>query len=244
MGHRTVKRVPLGFDAPLNEVWAGYVMPDEIRPPDCEACAGSGYSPTARWLSHTFYSHNVYGEERGWRDKLVQADVDALVEAGRLRHCARREPTEDNPRTWEWVTVPRTAEEVNAANAPHGSMMGECNHDSINCHVLVKSRCERLGADVECSECKGRGVVCTDEEYERWDNWTGTEPPKGDGWQLWETTTEGSPQSPVFATPEELADWCAPNATWFADQRWSRDEWLESFVRDETDVNSLLVLGG
>jgi hypothetical protein len=30
MGHRTVKRVPLDFDAPLNEVWAGYMMPDDL----------------------------------------------------------------------------------------------------------------------------------------------------------------------------------------------------------------------
>ena len=33
------------------------------------------------------------------------------------------------------------------------------------------------------------------------------EPPSGEGWQLWETVSEGSPVSPVFATPEELATW-------------------------------------
>ena len=33
MGHRKVMRVPMDFAAPLNEVWAGYVMPDDIRPP-------------------------------------------------------------------------------------------------------------------------------------------------------------------------------------------------------------------
>ena len=32
-------------------------------------------------------------------------------------------------------------------------------------------------------------------------------PPAGDGWQLWETVSEGSPISPVFTTPEELARW-------------------------------------
>lgn len=233
MGHRTVKRIPLDFDAPINKVWKGYVMPDDVRPPDCAACAGSGYSPTARWLSSTFYDHNVCEDRGGWHDKLVQADVDALVAAGRLRHCEKREPTEDNPRTWEWVTVPRTANEVNAAQRERGGLLGECS---------LESRCARLDASLECEVCHGRGMVCTDEEYAAYDNWTGTEPPVGEGWQLWETTTEGSPQSPVFASAEELADWCAPNATWFADQRWSRDEWLESFLRDETDVNSLLVM--
>lgn len=36
------------------------------------------------------------------------------------------------------------------------------------------------------------------------------EPPKGDGWQLWQTVSDG-PISPVFATPEALIDWmCQP----------------------------------
>jgi len=34
-----------------------------------------------------------------------------------------------------------------------------------------------------------------------------TQPPTGEGYQLWETTSEGSPISPVFKTPEELAQW-------------------------------------
>lgn len=33
------------------------------------------------------------------------------------------------------------------------------------------------------------------------------EPPVGEGWQLWETVSEGSPESPVFTTSEELAQW-------------------------------------
>lgn len=37
-----------------------------------------------------------------------------------------------------------------------------------------------------------------------------TEPPKGDGWQLWQTVSDG-PISPVFATADELVDWmCQP----------------------------------
>jgi hypothetical protein len=35
--------------------------------------------------------------------------------------------------------------------------------------------------------------------------------PKGDGWQIWETVSEGSAITPVFATPEELAKWCVEN---------------------------------
>jgi hypothetical protein len=38
---------------------------------------------------------------------------------------------------------------------------------------------------------------------------TKIDPPTGEGWQMWEDVTEGSPISPVFATPEELARWLA-----------------------------------
>lgn len=52
-------------------------------------------------------------------------------------------------------------------------------------------------------------------------------PPQGDGWQMWETTTEGSPMSPVFATPEELARWLADNkASAMGSQTASYEDWL------------------
>lgn len=34
--------------------------------------------------------------------------------------------------------------------------------------------------------------------------WEKTEPPTGEGWQLWETVSEGSPISPVFPTQDEF----------------------------------------
>lgn len=241
MGHRIVKRVPLDFDAPLNEVWSGYLMPDDVCPPDCDACGGTGYSPTARWLHDTFYAHHTSGNDNHWGDKLVQADVDALIEGGRLRHCAKREPTEDNLRTWEWVVVPRTAEEVNEAQRS-GSWSHECSLDGISHWIVMKSRCERLGAPYKCEACDGRGKNATPEEYDAYENWVGTEPPSGDGWQLWETTTEGSPQTPVFETPEALAAYCETGATIFGRMRWSAADWLASFVEETTDVDSMLIV--
>jgi hypothetical protein len=44
--------------------------------------------------------------------------------------------------------------------------------------------------------------------------------------QLFETTSEGSPISPVFATLEALAAWAADHATTFADYHATREEWL------------------
>ncbi len=47
------------------------------------------------------------------------------------------------------------------------------------------------------------------------------------GWQMWETTSEGSPISPVCDTPEELARWLADNgASSFADSTATYEQWL------------------
>ena len=57
-------------------------------------------------------------------------------------------------------------------------------------------------------------------------------PPTGEGYQLWETTSEGSPVSPVFQTMDELCEWCADNATTFASFKASKEEWREMLERD------------
>ena len=55
-------------------------------------------------------------------------------------------------------------------------------------------------------------------------------------WVLYETTTEGTPASPGFATLEELASWCETGATAWAGQRMTRAEWLAAFRAGTTDL--------
>lgn len=52
-------------------------------------------------------------------------------------------------------------------------------------------------------------------------------PPAGEGYQLWENTSEGSPMSPVFSTLEDLCAWCEENATVFADSKTSKEQWMK-----------------
>jgi len=53
------------------------------------------------------------------------------------------------------------------------------------------------------------------------------EPPTGEGWQMWENVTEGSPISPVFETPEELAHWLADsNASACGHDGATYQQWL------------------
>lgn len=45
--------------------------------------------------------------------------------------------------------------------------------------------------------------------------------------QLYETTTEGTPISPVFASFDDLCEWAAENATTFANFKATADQWRE-----------------
>lgn len=58
------------------------------------------------------------------------------------------------------------------------------------------------------------------------------EPSEGEGYQLWETTTEGSPSSPVFESLEALCEWCEENATTFGDFTATKEEWRNLLSAD------------
>ncbi len=80
--------------------------------------------------------------------------------------------------------------------------------------------------------------------------------PQGEGWQLWQTVSDG-PITPVFATPEELIEFMSqpvpvskrphydpspfPRMPWA--QGWKR-ETAESFVRREGWMPSFVAAGG
>ena len=117
-----------------------------------------------------------------------------------------------------------TAEEVNKwAESGFG-------HDAINKWICVKARAKRLGiTELECKHCNGSGVLWADEKYAKLqDEFEYIEPPAGDGYQLWSTTTEGTPMSPVFKTPEELAKWLHENnASSFGHSTASYEQWLK-----------------
>jgi len=190
-------------------------------------------STGARAVHDTFYPHMIvsagafpgareHGDRLAWHDKLGQAEVDMLVAEGRLRELRDRTPTEDDPRTRGWVSVPWTAEEVNAVNrlGAREDWSSLHSHDGINMGMLVRFRCEQLRIAMECPGCSGHSTV---ERYpgQRADaeTWERTEPPEGEGWQLWETVSEGSPISPVFVCADDLALWLTtPAACWGAMQ--------------------------
>ena len=165
-----------------------------------------------------------------WCHHLNQDDVDALIAAGRLMDFTHTWTRGDGWQKIEPPVVP-TAEQVNV-----WSLSG-FGHDGINASVAIRARCEREGFPVECPACNGHGSL---EAYEgqraEAEAWERSEPPMGTGWQLWETVSEGSPVSPVFATSGELVawmsdpdrgkDWLTPEAA----GRFVSEGWAPTFV--------------
>ena len=160
---------------------------------------------------------------KAWSHHLNEGDVDALIKAKRLT---------DFTHTWKkgngWIkNVPESIPMAKQVNDWSLSGMG---HDSINQWVVVSAECKKLGVSERCAHCKGEGTLWLSKEYrKKCDAWEREEPPQGDGWQVWETVSEGSPISPVFSTPEALAKHMT-TTRWGGDQGTSYENWMKFIV--------------
>lgn len=160
--------------------------------------------------------HNLY---RGmWMHHLSQADVDVLVAHGRLHDLTSDWTAESG---WQKHGRLPTPQAVNDWS------LDSFGHDAINSSSCVEARCKRERVPYECVRCGGSGKIWpTPEIHAQYEAWTATEPPTGDGFQLWEDVSEGSPVSPVFETLDALCAWAADHATTFGRFTATRDEWL------------------
>lgn len=203
---RTVKRVPLDFDWPIDETWMGYLLPRDLVLRTCTDCC-DGYTPDAAHL---------------------------LAAAGHLCEVARVGALPD-PFVVD-VTPgygrPKLPPGPGSADLVLG-LAPDCGDRSrgFDRYRLAAALQKAAGLPDEwdlCPTCKGTaGVETYPGQAADADAWNPTEPPNGDGWQLWETTSEGSPVSPVFDTPEDLARWCVAGATVFGSRRASYEQWLD-----------------
>jgi len=162
---------------------------------------------------------------------LTQEDVDYLLERGSLSQYGCYMRGED-PETKEKCYL-RTKNPIPSAQ--------QVNSDSINAGMsragssefwhFLQRRAKVGGFITTCSECGGDGELWPSQElkdqFHNWDSYAPeNQPPKGEGYQLWETTSEGSPMSPVFETLEELCAWCEENATTFGTNKTTKENWM------------------
>lgn len=90
-----------------------------------------------------------------------------------------------------------------------GRKMSFFGHDGIDRWTATKKVQEAASLPEDWGVCRTCGGDAIDPAVkEAYKAWEPVNPPSGEGWQIWETVSEGSPITPVFATAEELADWC------------------------------------
>jgi len=198
---RELKRVALDFNWPLKMIWKGYINPYHSQ--ECSSCNGSGLNPKTKQISDDWY--DFANTDHRWCDTITQDEVDALIEHKRLLDFTH-EWTKENGHQPKVPTPAVTAEMVNKWNSGRG--MG---HDAINSSICVETRARRLGVYGLCMFCNGEGEIWASEKIkdleENWHEDEKYEPPTGEGWQLWETVSEGSPISPVFPIEELFVEY-------------------------------------
>ncbi len=170
-----------------------------------------------------------------WCHHLNEDDVEALLAAGSLHDLTH---TFDPVNRW----VPKNPPVVPTPREVNLWSLGGMGHDSINQWVCAKASCKKRGISTICLECDGEGHHWPSAEArQKYEDWQPEEPPAGDGYQIWETVSEGSPISPVFATPEELASYMA-GRQWGADRGTPYKIWL-SFIKGPGWAPTLMTQG-
>lgn len=218
---RDVRRVPLDFDWPMKQVWSGYLMPDrfeEVACPDCEL----GSTPDGELIQGIAYmltglADDVSQRERG---REMHPNLTPIHDISYVHGQPR--PT---PRFEEFIKGLMPEDEGR-------SMFGR------QPYRMARRLVELAGLDDDwatCPTCEGRGgTEAYPGQRDEAEAWECAEPPTGEGWQMWETTSEGSPMSPVFATPAELATWLADTgASMFGGQGATRERWLSIIMGDD-----------
>jgi len=211
MGHRTLKRVPLDFNWPIGKPWAGYQDPHSQPCPCCE----NGYTQAGMILN------KLVG-------LILLAGGD--VARARIEHPLLRENIPTHPWLQELGLPAVSADMIELTTRLAGRPPSNTGHDGCDEYAAVKKILKAAGLPRTwgyCKHCKGHGDDPTTRAASK--AWKPTEPPKGKGWQLWDTTGDDCPTSPVFASAEELAVWCEKHATTFGDHRATKTQWLKMF---------------
>jgi len=254
---RKLMRVPMDFDWPLGKIWKGYENPHYQTdcPEEGKNCF-NGYTAASKWLEAVCRLIHLLGDEAAFAPHAAdkpdrtfphpylkewpQAPTIGLPGAvsRELRGIDDRDERSRAFgrafRTYRNRLVPLTdelkdfVEKLSGKKYDGGALSGGGEWQ-------IREKLMALaGVDNEtwgvCPVCKGHGIH--PDSIELAEAWERDEPPEGEGYQLWETTSEGSPVSPVFDTLDALCEWCAKNATTFGSFKASKEEWEKMLGED------------
>lgn len=245
---REIRRVPLDFDWPLNERWKGFLNPLGKPCPEDQKTCFNGETAGARWLDAILRVLVVAADDAldGGRRKerggnfphpyLVDLATAPTYEVPRtgnrevdMREWARRARDRANfvvPPTKELVDLVSGFDKPSSFGFP--SFMG-----GLAAYGMRKTLLKEAKLDPEtwgvCQVCKGKSMDPS--VVEAYDAWEPTPPPEGEGWQLWETVSEGSPISPVLPTREAFIEYLmTKGSTRSAAEAFTKQGWVPSGV--------------
>jgi hypothetical protein len=185
----------MDFSLPIGKTWGGYLIPENLKAIPCLDCNQNGCDANRQWVIKIATLLCMVGEDV--HNQKVGRDLGCHL--SRIPNHPKVRP---DARILELVNILADEE-------PFGGL----GYGSGAWYRVAKAIIKSAGLPEDwgiCTTCQGEGTVDAylGQEALR-DAWESTQPPVGEGWQLWETISEGSPYSPVFATAQELAHWMA-----------------------------------
>lgn len=178
---------------------------------DCLACE---FRAAGDNLSLDYTIEDGEGNQKSWADDLQDdtPDAQSIMEDRELLCTLYQKLQELDPegrRIDRLKTIPELVARAPflSEDWPKSDKVSVCEQ----CYIYTRGK------------CSGEADYCIYNKQNRalWYQ----EPPEGEGYQLWENTTEGSPLSPVFPSLDVLCAWAADNATLFGDFKVSKDVW-------------------
>lgn len=210
---RELRRVPLNFNWPLNKIWEGFLNPHAIV---CPTCDGNGNTEAYCILEAILRLLFIAGEEANLDVTKIRPDIiypHPYLQDLRNIDIPNRKQID-----------PRLAQLTNALAGEAPSCLGYSSAGYKLAKRLIEMA--KLPEDWRlCPDCKGEGIH--KDHFKASQEWRETAPPAGPGYQLWTTTNEGAPISPVFKTLADLCAWAAENATTFASFKATAAEWKQ-----------------
>lgn len=227
---RLCKRVPLDFSWPMKTLWIGYVNP--YNSVDCPYCE-NGYSAKAQAIREEVYPHlkgdycrvpNPYREDMCYNPhskehNMTQDEVDYFM--------SKQHKVEMDQVNRVMASQFPDAEKITPEIFSKLSLIIFDLTYALD-RWMIEYHSEKEGWDSSCPHCHGEGRLFLNDEIKRLhEEFTWVEPPTGEGYQMWEDTSEGSPITPVFRTAEELAEYCErEGVSWFGSSTASKEAWL------------------
>lgn len=231
---REVKRVALDFEWPMKKTWKGYIdnpfADKTCTNPQCSQgqTALGWYIQSLCYALFKAAADQHHGNDiHPWTREIAPAADKMAFPGGK------------HPEGLDEFVAGLCDEKVEGF-FPSGLLSGSARGSNYD---LMRNLFEKAGLkDIHyCKVCDGTGMQ--PEFNEQFEAWEDTEPPAGEGWQMWETTSEGSPMSPVFETPEKLARWLSDTrASSFGAMGGTYDQWL-AMINQGSSIGAVITGG-